>query len=424
MKKRLQPLTCSLCLVLLFAACAEVRLLEDIRDYENEIQALEARLQRNSSDVGAMQRLGEIYTWTGQYNRANGYLQQAFARNANDPKTHFYLGLVQEKLGDREAALRLYEKYPSAPRLSPYRRLLRGRYEWLSRNVARIEVAQRLASGDTLDADPRRVAVYQFAYLGTSEQYAPLGRGLGDLLTNDLSRVPGLVVVERVRLQELMKELELSQTGFVDPATSPRIGRLLGAGSVTGGTYNVLEGHTLDVSAAMVDTRTARPSEPQNRTAALSDFLQVEKDLVFALVEQMGIELTPEQRARIDYRPTENLQAFLAYSRGLLEEDAGNYRRAARHFREASRLDPNFNEAADRAEAMDFQTAAAGTIEEVIHSLHSPTPSADLLTNRITNLNSHITATIVPGQDARKPAQEPPRALPDPPRPPTSTGGN
>lgn len=419
MTTRIFPFAAILSLIVLFAACAEVRFLEDVEDYESEIQQLDSRLLRNPSDVGAMQRLGEIYTWTGHYSRANDYLQQAFARNANDPKTHFYLGLVQEKLGDRQAALRLYEKYPTAPRLSPYRRLLRGRYEWLSRNMARIEVIQRITSGDTLDADPRRVAVYPLAYQGTDEQYAPLGRGLGDLLTNDLSRVPGLVVVERVRLQELMKEMELSQSGFVDPSTSPRIGRLLGAGNVTGGTYNVLEGHTLDVNAAMVDTRTARAREPQNRSAALSNFLQLEKDLVFDLVEQMGIELTPEQRARIDFRPTENLQAFLAYSRGLLEEDAANYRRAARHFREASRLDPNFNEAADRAEAMENYSAATGTVEELIGSLLSPTPSAELLTNRITNLNSHITATIVPGQDARKTAQEPPPTLPDPPRPPS-----
>jgi methyl coenzyme M reductase subunit C len=90
----------------------------------------------------------------------------------------------------------------------------------------------------------------------------------------------------------------------------------------------------------------------------------------------------------MEARPTENLQAVLAYGRGLEAADAGNFAQAARHFMEAAALDPGF--AAARAGAAQSSgaaraagvstaqlaaNAAAATAEDPLQSVQSLVPS-------------------------------------------------
>jgi tetratricopeptide (TPR) repeat protein len=95
----------------------------------------------------------------------------------------------------------------------------------------------------------------------------------------------------------------------------------------------------------------------------LRGLLQMEKELVVQLARSMGYVLAEAERQRILENGTQNLQAFLAYSRGLLAEDAGDYSRAALYFNEAVQADPNFQVARDQqqaaAAAPAMQVAAA-----------------------------------------------------------------
>ena len=59
----------------------------------------------------------------------------------------------------------------------------------------------------------------------------------------------------------------------------------------------------------------------------------------------MGIQLSPAEQEAINQRPTQNLQAFLSYSRGLMAEDRGDFGAAQADFERAAALDPNFRAA-------------------------------------------------------------------------------
>jgi hypothetical protein len=85
---------------------------------------------------------------------------------------------------------------------------------------------------------------------------------------------------------------------------------------------------------------------------------QLEKDLVFEIINQMGISLTQEERDAIEIIPTENLLAFMAYCRGLDYEDRGLYNRAVEEYRTAVNLDPQFFPASvnlKRSESLSFE---------------------------------------------------------------------
>lgn len=68
--------------------------------------------------------------------------------------------------------------------------------------------------------------------------------------------------------------------------------------------------------------------------------------------------LTPAERQLVDRQATSNLNAFLAYSRGLQASDDGRFEDASRFFDEARGLDPGFGAASARFNAA--QAAMAG----------------------------------------------------------------
>jgi TolB-like protein len=418
----------ALCLLLLGASCTSMRYsAEDPTTHRDAIRRLHARLAQNPSDAETLRELGVHHLYLREYGRGYDFLQQAFARGATDPKTLFFLGLASETVGQRAPALRLYEQYSQVPRTSPYRARMEGRYHHLVRQIATEEI--RAIVQDTTGGvvpSSRVVAVFPLTYAGGDARYGALGRGLGEMLSVDLASIASLTVVERIRLQALLQELSLTEQGLVDPATAPRVGRLLGAGRIVTGSYNVLGGDQLRLDAALAQA--GQPQDVQTPTAsgALRELFQLEKALVFRIIEEMGVELTPEERSRIEQVPTQNLQAFLAFSRGLQEEDAGRFDAAAGQYRQASQLDPSFSAAAERA-------TIAGSLSVESPSPQLPpmgpaAPTVDLLGSRLDQLNATIGAHLMPGQDQRNPQVDivPPEGftLPDPPPPPNAGGGN
>jgi hypothetical protein len=152
----------------------------------------------------------------------------------------------------------------------------------------------------------------------------------------------------------------------------------------------------------------------------LGDLFRVEKELVFDLVEALDIDLSPAERDAIETVPTQNLQAFLLYSRGLEQEDAGAFSEAAQLYGRAAQIDPAFARAVDATERVESMEAA-GTVGEALSSAgvtQRPGVSESLIMARVQNLNASIGAHVVPGPAMRVPAQEVLVELPPPPPPP------
>jgi hypothetical protein len=81
----------------------------------------------------------------------------------------------------------------------------------------------------------------------------------------------------------------------------------------------------------------------------------MEKELVVGIATGMGYTLSEAERRAILENGTQNLAAFLAYSRALEAEDRGDYAAAARYYQAATQADPSFRQ------ARDGQAAAAAT---------------------------------------------------------------
>jgi len=411
-------------------SCASVRFVDDLSAYQNKINSLTAKIRADSTDAEAWRDLGVIYFQARRYAQADSCLQRAYARAAQDPKTIFYLGMAREFQGQISQALPLYERYKEVTRLSPYRRLMAGRYHQLSFDLTRQEIRELLQQEQQLSEtrmSPQAVAVFPLRYLSQEARFAPLGKGLSEMIITDLGRVGNLKLLERIRLQALLDEMALAQSEFFDQGTAPRFGKLLGAGRIVAGTYNVIGSDQLQTDILSWDIINRDFPAAATEAEALQNIFRLEKAIVFNVIAGMGIELTPEEREKIQFIPTQNLQAFLAYCQGLEQEDAGQFERAAGFYQQAIQLDPNFDVAGSKAEAAqsvnetggskESATVVAQTVDPPVTS-GAPTSQPDLVTDRLQNLGVNVGSNFVPGEDTRKPTEEVNKAYGDLPKPP------
>jgi tetratricopeptide (TPR) repeat protein len=418
--------------VLGIAACApEAQLQEDPEDFREEVARLEREIAENPEEAAPLRDLGAIYVRTKRPSEGYRYLKKALSREPNDPKTLFYLGVASERLGRTQEAQQLYRRFPKVPDDSRFRSLMKGRYQWLLRQEIQEQMATMVQREDTLAADisPRTVAVLPLSYQGGDEKYASLGRGLAEMVSVDLAQIDELQLVERVQIEALLDELKLSESQYVDPKTAPRTGRILGAGRLIGGGYSVLDGEKLRVETALAEVQEAAASSAiESYSDALEQLFALERELVFGIVDRLGIELTPAEREQIESVPTRNLQAFLAYSRGLDAEARGNYEAAANAFRRAHEIDPEFSEAADRQEEMEQLSAVAGGTDQALRTaarIEAPPTRIDLTRNRQWMQTQSLGLSMVGREGERQPAAELFNLIfREPPPPPDSEGGS
>ena len=294
-------------------------------------------------------RLGEAQVRAARASAALATLQPLLATTGETgARANLYAALANERLGNLDAAEHGYQVYLAAHDDGA----VRARLAAVSRRRADVAARAAVASERTIDAGTfgaRTVGVAPLAVSAADTSLAPLGYGLADLLITDLSRSRQIQVVDRLRMDALLRELQLAQSGRVDSATAPRVGRLVGARRLVSGAIGQLPGDKLAVSSRVADVASGGfVGSPVTERTSLDDILDAEKSLAFSIFDQLGVTLTPAEHAAIEQRPTRSLAAFLAYSRGARAEVLGDFTAARAYFRQAVLIDPGFTAAGNR----------------------------------------------------------------------------
>jgi len=400
---------------------------------QKQIADLQAALKNNPNEARLWRDLGAAYFEAREYQAARQSLYQALKRDSRDPKTLFYLGLALEFEQRPKLALTVYQSYQQAPRLSSYRKLMKARYYHLTRRQLQADMRvllqrERPFSADSIAANA--VAVFPLLYQGKNEELAALSKGLAEMMITDLSQVQQLEVIDRVRVQALLDEMALGQSGLIEAATAAKAGNLIRAGKILRGTYQLLDKNKLSVEVAFWDVKKKAFPVATNHSDALKNLFQLEKDIVFGVIDDMGIELTAAEREKIQRVPTQNLRAFIYYCAGLAKEDAGEFEQAAKSYLKAAELDQEFKWAVDKAELAEDLSAVSGEPEEVLSealALEEPAnqdemtaEESSLTEDRLENLEENIDSNFEPGQDSRDATDSgfnlPLRRPPPPPR--------
>lgn len=346
---------------------------------EAAVVKLTKELDSNPSSSAANRALGIALYKLERYAQARPLLDQARKLEPTDGVSALYAGLAAEQMKDFTAAKTAYIEYLRNGKTAKVRKDVGARLVLLTKQEMKA-AAQEAVKNETRIAQvagpANTIAVMPLKFSGTDASLQPLERGLADLIINDLAKSSKVTVVERDRMQAIADEIALGSSGAVDRTTAVRAGKIIQAGSIVQGAITQLGANNVNLDATVLNTATSEAVGNQSSQPGLLDqIFAIEKRLVFDVFTALKIDLTAAERLAIDARPTSNLQAFLAYSRGLQAEDQGKFDDAARFFESARSIDPSFSAAQTKSASTNVvvqaQSVSVVKVESNIRSSSS-----------------------------------------------------
>jgi len=187
---------------------------------------------------------------------------------------------------------------------------------------------------------PLRIAVLYFDNCSITDREAldPFRKGLADTLISSLARSKDLQVVERTRMEALLTELGLQQSGAVTSDTVRKAGKILGVEALLTGSYTAV-GTMLRIDARLVDVETSRVLAAEETCGPSEEFFSMEEELVEKILAGLNRRNIARSRREIDGKA---FDALLLYSRGLDALDRKDERMAGKIAGELHRKYPSF----------------------------------------------------------------------------------
>ncbi|MCT4580569.1 MAG: CsgG/HfaB family protein [Flavobacteriales bacterium] len=166
------------------------------------------------------------------------------------------------------------------------------------------------------------IAISYFDNTTANSKYNSLSKGIADMLITDLSKVRDIDIVEREKLEQLIKEIKLGQSKYFDQSTAQKLGKGLGAASILTGAFYVLDG-TIRIDARLINVETGKVMAADEVTGKTSDFFGLHKQLVNLLIQSLKIKYNPKTESLVDYDNKIELKAVVNYSDAISYEDNG-----------------------------------------------------------------------------------------------------
>ena len=232
------------------------------------------------------------------------------------------------------------------------------------RNWARQALAQEAAL-EAAQMPGNTLSVLYFSNATGQPELDALRKGLAFMLMTDLSTIRDLVLVERVKLQALVEEMGLGASGLVETGSAPRVGRLLGArflvgGDISGGAGTGSSGVAFDegtisraiesrirIDPDLLDVPAVRNMDLPAAEGTVSVLFQIQKELLFSIVEQLEISLSETQKAALRIPLSTNARALFYFFMGLDYSDRQMYDRAGSYYEKANQAEPGLRPATD-----------------------------------------------------------------------------
>lgn len=196
----------------------------------------------------------------------------------------------------------------------------------------------------TTNPDAKRIAIIYFDNSSDNNELSRLRKGLADMLISDLSKIKMLNVIERNRIEELLKEQKLNNSKEFDASTATRLGKLLGVEYILTGSFFELMG-SLRMDARIIDVETGKIVKSDGVDGPSSGFFDLEKKLAVKIASGLNVDLAvTDATAEVATNKDETLSyaTSLLYSDGLEQMDKGETSKAIETFKKVLEKNPGF----------------------------------------------------------------------------------
>jgi TolB-like protein len=177
-------------------------------------------------------------------------------------------------------------------------------------------VAGDPAEGSSSGEEPLVLAVLPFANLSGQKDYDWLSIGIGEVLTAKLGNFSCFRLIERMKLSEALKEIELGQTGLIDEETAAKAGKLVGAEELLSGSFQIA-GQGIRINARLLHVETGSISTAVGTMGELQKIFEVQDKIAAALVKALNLPLSDEDKMLLAAKPTTSMGALKYYSQAV-----------------------------------------------------------------------------------------------------------
>jgi len=178
---------------------------------------------------------------------------------------------------------------------------------------------------------PKSVAVLPFENLSRDPDNAYFVDGIQEEILTRLASIADLKVISRTSTQQYQSK----------PRNLSEIAKQLGVANVLEGSVQKVADQ-VRVNVQLVNAQTDSHLWAETYDRKLTDIFSVESEVAKAIAEQLQAKLTGQEEQIIAAKPTDNVEAYNAYLRGLACDLRMDALRAQKYLREAVRLDPEF----------------------------------------------------------------------------------
>jgi TolB-like protein len=156
-----------------------------------------------------------------------------------------------------------------------------------------------------VDRSTKSIAVLPFENLSDDKQNTYFADGVQDQILTNLAKASDLRVISHTTVRQYKSGV---------PRNLREIGKQLGVTHILEGSVQ-RAGDRLRIAAQLIDARTDSQiwAETYDRTAA--DLFAIQSELAESIVAQLQAKLSPQQKAEIEQRPTQDMVAFELYLR-------------------------------------------------------------------------------------------------------------
>lgn len=131
------------------------------------------------------------------------------------------------------------------------------------------------------------VAVFPLEDLSASEETRGLGEKIAAALADGLARSGKVRVVERLRLQKILEEVNSGSSGRPDEQAAVRAGRLLGANALVLGSFQIFR-DSVRIRVRVVKTETAEILSTGKGTGKFARLREIEEKLTADVLLQLS----------------------------------------------------------------------------------------------------------------------------------------
>jgi len=151
----------------------------------------------------------------------------------------------------------------------------------------------------TKDKNAKRVAIIYFDNSGGDPAMNALKKGLADMMITDLSNIRMLNIVERDKLEAILKEQKLNNSKEFDAGTASKVGKLLGAQIILTGSYFDMFG-SIRVDARFIDVETGQILKSDGVEGQTTSFFKLQKQLSWKIIKNLDTKITDDEKKEIE----------------------------------------------------------------------------------------------------------------------------